>query len=115
MSFEDRMMRVSHQIKLHLEPYESAVFVQSEEELLPGEGRISEEPKWEECPQMLPQTWNVTFADSTSYPDFQVMVPAEKLELVSSLPGFEEITGTVRYESTIQKNREAGSIMLDTW
>ena len=62
---------------------------------------------------MLPQTWNVTFADSTSYPDFQVMVPAEKLELVSSLPGFEEITGTVRYESTIQKNREAGSIMLD--
>ena len=112
-AFEDRMMRVSHQIKLHLEPYESAVFVQSEEELLPGEGRISEEPKWEECPQMLPQTWNVTFADSTSYPDFQVMVPAEKLELVSSLPGFEEITGTVRYESTIQKNREAGSIMLD--
>lgn len=111
--FEDRMMRVSHQIELHLEPYESAVFVQSEEELLPGERKISEESKWEECPQMLPQTWNVTFADSTAYPDFQVMVPAEKLELVSSLPGFEEITGTVRYESTIQKNREAGSIMLD--
>lgn len=34
---------------------------------------------------------------------FQIMVPTEKLELVSSLPGFEEITGTVRYEGMLWK------------
>ena len=62
---------------------------------------------------MLPKTWKVMFADSTSYPDFQIMVPTEKLELVSSLPGFEEITGTVRYEGMLWKNREASSLILD--
>ena len=111
--FEDRMTRVSPCMKLHLEPYESILLIQSEEDLALQPQDISLEQAQTDCSQMLPKTWKVMFADSTSYPDFQIMFPTEKLELVSSLPGFEEITGTVRYEGMLWKNREASSLILD--
>ena len=55
----------------------------------------------------------MTFADSISYPNFQRSIPTKELELVSSLPGCEEITGTVRYEGSFQKSKETGRILLD--
>lgn len=112
-AFEDRMIRVSHQIQLHLEPYESVVFIQEKEEGVSEKMEISKESEWKECSKLLPETWYVTFADSISYPNFQRSIPTKELELVSSLPGCEEITGTVRYEGSFQKSKETGRILLD--
>ena len=64
---------------------------------------------------LLPDKWKITFADSCSYPEFKETIPTEKLDLISSITGFENKSGTVRYEGTIQlKNTDTErSVQLD--
>ena len=112
-AFQDQMTRLSHHIDLHLEPYESVVLVQSEKELDSDREESLEKQEWTDCSDLLSEKWKVAFADSTSYPKFQKEIPTEKLKLISSLPGFEEITGTVRYEGQLWKKIGKGRVILD--
>ena len=60
----------------------------------------------EDRTDLLPEKWKVTFADSCSYPEFIETVPTEKLDLISSITGYENKSGTVRYEGTTQLEKK---------
>lgn len=140
-AFANTLTEVSQKSQLILQPYESAVFLRGEES---GMKEIAEEleadiirksgyrtgekafgttdragermaERMEDRTDLLPDEWNVTFADSCSYPEFKEIVPTEKLDLISSITGFENKSGTVRYEGTIQlENADTErSIQLD--
>lgn len=139
--FANTLTEVSQKSQLILQPYESAVFLQGEEN---GMKEIAEEleadiiresddrtgekafgtadrvgermaDRMEDRTDLLPDKWKVTFADSCSYPEFKETVPMEKLDLISSITGFDNKSGTVRYEGTIQlENADTErSIQLD--
>lgn len=63
---------------------------------------LGTDDRMEDRTDLLPKKWKVTFADSCSYPEFIETVPTEKLDLISSITGFENKSGTVRYEGTMQ-------------
>lgn len=82
---------------LQLSPYESRIWVLSDEKLdavsektLTGPFRNAE----------FGAEWKVQYADSFSYPNWQREVPMTSLGLISDLEGWEDISGTVRYSST---------------
>ena len=140
-AFANTLTEVSQKSQLILQPYESAVFLQGEES---GMKEIAEEleadviresghrtgekafgtadrvgermaDRMKDRTDLLPDKWKITFADSCSYPEFKETIPTEKLDLISSITGFENKSGTVRYEGTIQlKNTDTErSVQLD--
>lgn len=132
-AFANTLTEVSQTAKLVLQPYESVVFLQGEENQVKaiaekleavfteefdresGKKLFGTDDEMEDRTNLLPEKWKVTFADSCSYPEFIETVPTEKLDLISSITGFENKSGTVRYEGTTQlekKNIER-SIWLD--
>ena len=132
-AFANTLTEVSQTARLVLQPYESVVFLQGEESQVKaiaekleagftgefdresGKKSFGTDGEMEDRTNLLPEKWKVTFADSCSYPEFIETVPTEKLDLISSITGFENKSGTVRYEGTTQlekKNIER-SIWLD--
>lgn len=136
------MQEISMQeIRLDLEPYESTVLVVSEEKLQcspdggesvlakeepgPEEKFGAEEKLWsekelwteEECwaDYTLPSVWDVRFADSISYPEFKEKIPCHSLSCIQTLPGWENKTGTVRYEAhmKMEKAEQVKGAVLD--
>ena len=119
-AFANTLTEVSQKSQLILQPYESVVFLQGEENQVKviaeeleatftegfdrGSGKKSfgTDDRMEDRTDLLPKKWKVTFADSCSYPEFIETVPTEKLDLISSITGFENKSGTVRYEGTMQ-------------
>ena len=80
-----------------------------------GKKSFGTDDRMEDRTDLLPEKWKVTFADSCSYPEFIETVPTEKLDLISSTTGYENKSGTVRYEGTtkLEKKDIEGSIWLD--
>lgn len=119
-AFANTLTEVSQKSQLILQPYESVVFLQGEENQVKviaeeleatftegfdrGSGKKSfgTDDRMEDRTDLLPKKWKVTFADSCSYPEFIETVPTEKLDLINSITGFENKSGTVRYEGTMQ-------------
>lgn len=109
-AFANTLIEASKKEQLVLQPYESVVFLQGEDKKIADIAEelgavICEESgnntqKKEDISELLPKKWNVSFADSCSYPDFQEKIPTEKLDLISGIEGFEEKAGTVRYEGS---------------
>ncbi len=90
-------------IRLDLAPYESAVFVVSKEKLDvrdTGDGI-----GWKTMP--LPEKWQVSYADSFSYPKFQEAVPTDKLGFVHQLDGWENKAGTVRFTALLEMDKSS--------
>lgn len=76
---------------LSLEPYESVVLLESEENLpaeavyFKGADMAADQEKI-----ALPEKWNVQFADSFSWPKFTEKVPVEELCCVQEIAGWEK-------------------------
>lgn len=96
-AFEDRLY---HGDSGHvcLTPYQSRIYVVSEEELAASEPR--ETACCEEIP--LPEKWTVRFADSFAYPDFEEEVDLHEFGFVQNVRGYEEKAGTVQFAAEIQ-------------
>ena len=62
-----------------------------------GKKSFGTDGEMEDRTNLLPEKWKVTFADSCSYPEFIETVPTEKLDLISSITGFENKSGTCFY------------------
>lgn len=123
-AFANTLTEVSQKSQLILQPYESVVFLQGEENQVKviaeeleatftegfdrGSGKKSfgRDDRMEDRTDLLPEKWKVTFADSCSYPEFIEIVPTEKLDLISSITGYENKSGTVRYEGTTQLEKK---------
>lgn len=71
-----------------------------------GKKSFGTDDRMEDRTDLLPEKWKVTFADSCSYPEFIETVPTEKLDLISSITGYENKSGTVRYEGTTQLEKK---------
>lgn len=85
--------------RINLAPYESVI-------LIAGDGiKIIEQKKiaYEE-ELVLPEKWNISFADSSSYPKFQETVPVNTLCCVDEIYGWEKKAGTLCFEATLQLN-----------
>lgn len=97
-AYEDRLYEAQKAMHLQLQPYESMILIVSQE-------RLSCEPAMEtEGFQeiALPKEWNVSYADSFSYPEFTKEVPIKELTCIQNVEGFESKTGTVRYTAEIE-------------
>lgn len=108
--------------ELWLEPYESSIWIISQDELEyeKEEGFVEEtlvkrtegkdEKKWKRIE--LPEHWEVNFADSLKYPDWEKKVPLETPGLVSNLKGFEKVCGTVTFSCELEMD-EWNQAILD--
>ena len=111
--FSDTLSRAEDRMLLHLEPYESAVFIVSRRE--PEYSRVQEKNAgsdrmflpveegkdgWHVLP--LPETWRVRFADSLSYPEWTCDVPADSLCCVQQIEGWDAKAGTLRFEAQME-------------
>ena len=112
------MQEISMQeIRLDLEPYESTVLVVSGERLQcgPDDGGsvLAKEELWADV--ALPSLWDIRFADSMSYPEFREKIPCHSLSCIQTLPGWENKTGTVRYEAhmNMEKAEQVKGAVLD--
>lgn len=94
--------------RIVLAPYESHIYVITEEELPAKEPRRPD--GLEEIP--LPEEWTVRFADSFSYPDFPETVPLHRLGFVQEAAGFERRAGTARFSAEAELPG-AEQILLD--
>ena len=92
-AFANTLTEVSQKSQLILQPYESVVFLQGEENQVKviaeeleatftegfdrGSGKKSfgTDDRMEDRTDLLPKKWKVTFADSCSYPEFIETVP----------------------------------------
>ena len=111
------------EIRLDLEPYESTVLVVSEERLQwISDGResvLAEEEFWTEeelwADVTLPSVWDIRFSDSMNYPEFKEKIPCHSLSCIQTLPGWENKTGTVRYEAhmNMEKAEQVKGAVLD--
>ncbi|NBH81359.1 hypothetical protein D7X88_00250 [bacterium C-53] len=110
-AFTDRLTKASHKMTLHLAPYESTLFIQSGEELDHAEDCTVHSS--EDITEQLPKQWNVSFAESTVYPNFTMRVPTDCLEIISSLDGFDHQAGTVRYEASMNFHPEDANYVID--
>lgn len=91
-----------------LTPYESHVYVVTEE-------KLSAEKLWTKAGMKeiaLPEEWTVWFADSFSYPDFKERVPLDRLGFIQGVPGYEQKAGTVRFSTEIEIP-QAEQVLLD--
>ena len=90
---------------LSLHTYESTIWILSKTKLdadMMEDGEISEDTV---AVLSMSQDWQVNFADSKQYPNFEKQVPMKKLGLVSDLEGWEEVCGTVRYSGTFRNEK----------
>ncbi len=123
--FSDTLTRAEHHMMLHLEPYESAVFIVSQEE--PEYGSKQEKDSaaeriflpvregqdgWHFC--RLPETWKVRFTDSRSYPEWICEAPVDSLCCVQQIEGWDAKAGTLRFETQLENDAvEAAEAVLD--
>lgn len=84
--------------KLQLAPYENGIWIVSEEPL-EAQQRVKRRTG---KPVSWLNDWKVRYADSFFYPVFERGVPLNQTGLVSDLEGWENVTGTVRYENSVQ-------------
>lgn len=92
---------------LELTPYESAVWIF-------GAGEGAEEEKnyvWQS--RALPQKWEVSFADSLSYPNFTAIEEIQEPVCIQNQDGWEDKTGTVAFETKIILDEKAEAVKLD--
>ncbi len=96
--------------RVKLTPYESRIYVVSEEELFtaPKEAAPQHMPAALQaeaalCTEeiSLPKQWTVRFADSFSYPDFGETVALDAPGFVQGVEGYESKAGTVRFECAV--------------
>lgn len=118
-AFADRIYPAAHEMHLHLEPYESAVFVETEQELEcmdSGEMYCADENKsGQETILLSENKWKVKFADSFAYPNRTEDVPLNTLDCVQTLDGWENKTGTLRYETVLNLNTDFDSDDRKQW
>lgn len=110
-AFRDQIFQIhadNGSYKLHLEPYESVIWITNEDKIQCEE--IEKKKLGEEI--SLNAEWNVKFADSESYPGKWKEVLLKKLECVENIPGWENKTGTLRYESTFRLEKVIGKKAL---
>lgn len=89
---------------LRLSPYETIIWMDQ-----PLEGvelkeydaiiDFKEKEGWSE--KEVDQEWAVSYADSFSYPEFEQELPLNLAETVEEIKGYEEVCGTLRYETII--------------
>ncbi|HJD45583.1 MAG TPA: glycoside hydrolase [Candidatus Mediterraneibacter norfolkensis] len=117
-AFSDRLYPVGHEVMVRLEPYESAVFIVSSKEIgcsgmTKADGLLfggaEEEKGWEK--RRLPDIWSVKYADSFTYPEWSDVLPVDSLCCVQETEGWEERTGTLRYETKISAEENEGSVL----
>lgn len=119
-AFRDKIYLADHDMMLHLEPYESVIFVETKEilEFSPQtevdrallQWDISAGEGWKKVE--ISDQWRVMYADSFSYPEWTTVVPLNQLQCVQNLEGWEEKTGTVRYE-TVLRAVDGANVILD--
>lgn len=80
--------------RLSLQPYESVIYVVSPVELEAEKTETADIRR-----AVLSPDWQVSYADSFSYPNWQRQVPLYGPGLVSDLEGWEAVCGTVRYST----------------
>lgn len=84
--------------ELQLSPYETCVWVVSEEPL-----HAQPIVKKKQGRRISWQTdWEVWYADSRSYPKFKKKVPLNHTGLISDIEEWENVSGTARYENTVR-------------
>lgn len=95
-AWEDKCYRVTTN-QVTLTPYQSLVYVITDEEL-----NAEAEKGMNVDEVVLPNQWEVFFADSFSYPNFNELVDLHSLGFAHTIEGFEEKAGTLRYQSKLQ-------------
>ena len=96
--------------QIRLTPYQSCIYVVSEEKIEAADADCEIPVDYEEFP--IPEHWTVEFADSFSYPNFKETVDLHGLDFVHMVEGYEKKAGTVRYSAKIQIPRMK-KILLD--
>ena len=104
-AFEDEVYKVTSN-RLHLTPYESVIYVVCDEQLDVKEEVILQN----ETEISLPEKWEVSYADSLSYPTFE-KVNCDSLSFIHTIDGYEDKCGTVKYTSNIEINEVKKTIV----
>lgn len=93
---------------LVLAPYESAIWIFGSEE------EAVEEPKYQWTTVKLPEEWEVSYADSFSYPNFTETIDTKELCCIQTLEGWEDKAGTVAFcaELFIEQQPKAAALDL---
>lgn len=140
-AFEDKIRRVmgkQGRVRVSLSPYESVIYLVSDIDLeyeqslgrgmekvleVAEEKRTQEEKGMEDVLALekrkeienisVPEKWKVSYMDSFSYPSKEVEVLTDKLECIQNIPGWEEKSGTVRYQSEIVLEEAYRSVSMD--
>ncbi len=112
-AFEDRFYELCPSegaYHLHLEPYESVIWISKGEETVYRDAVYEEENR--EAAE-LAGDWKVYFSDCRSYPDKWEEVPMKYAGCVEGLAGWEKKTGTLRYERELSERKAYGRVILD--
>lgn len=107
---------------LHLEPYELVIWIEEldgqKEKKLCGAATLTKPDAlfelqngcgWKQ--KTIEETWSVSFTDSFSYPVFESTVPMQKLGEVQELSGWEDVCGTLRFETTLTLSGAAMQVL----
>lgn len=97
-------------IPVVIRPYETLVFVATDEELqCAGEYKVDRLEKL----SVSTSHWHMSYADSFSYPNFELVQNSTELMPMSNIEGFENKAGTVAYESTFELENTGRRICLN--
>lgn len=96
-AFEDTLYHVTSS-QICLVPYESRIFIVSEEKLTASGQKMCGNP----VSIPIPEKWTVRFADSFAYPDFSEEVALHTPGFIQNIAGYEEKAGTVQYTSEME-------------
>ncbi len=106
-AMRDEVYYSSTNTELTLSPYQSMIYILTEEVIEAKEETTLKNAKNIE----LPKKWTVKFADSQTYPEFNEVVPTEELSYIHTLEGYDNKTGTVQY--TASMNLKKAPTILD--
>lgn len=99
--------------QLKLAPGETVVWIADSVNNRPGYTEESEEisvpEDWNE--QKLDGEWNVTFADSLSYPSFDKKIPLHNAGMIQELEGWENVCGTAKYETVFMADAAKKTVL----
>lgn len=93
--------------RIHLSPYESAIFIVTKEKLEAAD--LKDDEHYVQV--SLPEKWIVKFANSTSYPDFQVIPEMDTFGFVHTLAGWEDKAGTVQFHTEVEFADETNALL----
>lgn len=109
MTGEYYVINTKDSVKVKIHPYETLVFVATDEELeIKGEYKVADFTKVD----VKTGSWKLGYADAFNYPNFEEVAKVDSVLPLSQMDGYENKAGTVAYETNFELKDACSSLYL---